>query len=454
MWFRRDLRIADNISYAQISGEVLPIFIFDTHIVKSLPKGDRRVSFIFKNLLRLKEELKTQGLDLAIFYGEPLKVLEYLRGLGFGEVYFSYDNDAYARNRDAKAQEILECKRYNDTFLFESDEILNNDEKPYKVFTPFYKKSLQILSPAHYAQYTSKEKKLAPFDCSFLSVLEDGNVYKKAISLEAIGFSQSPLPDFATASPHSLLERFKERCTEYELRRDFLDTDATSKLGVHLRFGTIGIREVVRELKLWQEEGVRVAPFYRELIWREFWNYLLVHFPHSESENFLPIRPKWRESEEDFAAWREGRSGIPIVDAAMRQLLAEGDMHNRARMITASFLSKNLLLPWQWGERYFAENLLDFECSSNVGSWQWSASTGADAQPYFRIFNPYLQAKKFDPQCAYIKKWIPELRDISPKTILSEEILKKTCIIDYPKPMLSIQASTARAKEAFKGKHC
>jgi len=431
------LRLDDNRAFCEASGEVLPIFIFDTHILDPLDRDDKRVTFIYQNVLNLKNALRERGLDLAIFYGKPEEIFTSLKNRGFQKVYCSKDFDSYALARDEKIGEILELKEFNDNFIFDKDEILTQKNEPYKVFTPFYKASLKVLTPFHYAKSVDKPKQLSIFDF-------------RIPSLTSLGFIHQTLPDFAVASPKKLLTLFKDKILHYEEDRDFLSLESTSKLGIHLRFGTIGIREVLRILKNWQEEGLKVSPFYRELIWREFWNYLLIHFPHSEKENFLKIDPKWRDDRCDFEAWCEGRTGVPIVDAGMRELNKTGYMHNRARMITASFLTKNLLLPWQWGEEYFAKKLLDFEKSTNVGSWQWAASSGADAQPYFRIFNPYLQTKRFDSECSYIKKWIPELREVPKMAICNEEKLVTLNIKGYPKPMVDIKTSSQIAKAAFR----
>lgn len=433
IWFRRDLRLEDNRTFEQASGEVLPLFIFDSHLLSPLPKEDRRVGYIYGEVMRLKSELRARGLDLAIFYGEPLKILSRLKEQGFSRLFASQDYDSYALSRDKTARELLDCRFVLDNYLFDPNEVLKKEGSPYTIFSAYYNQSLKILSEGHYAKGLDLPKKLAPYPIP------------APPSLESMGFSPLPLLESLKILPQKRLEEFSSKITRYALDRDSLEAEATSGLSLFLRFGTLGVREVIRRLKAWQEEGIKVAPFYRQILWREFYAMLLYHFPHSEREDFKPMQMRWSESQERLERWQRGECGVPLVDAGMRELNHTGFMHNRARMVCASFLTKNLHLHWSWGERYFASKLLDYDVAQNVGNWQWCAGSGADAQPFFRIFNPYTQSLKFDPKGEYVKRWIPELRGISTQNWSSEERwegLKER----YLAPIVSAKRSAQEAK--------
>ena len=436
LWFRRDLRVTDSALLQYAEDEVLPIFILDKNILGSLPKDDKRVTFIYESVLNLKRELQSLGLDLAIFYDEPLNVFKTL-AKDFDEVLCSIDFDAYAIKRDKEVEKIIPLKRFNDSFILNPNEHLKADKTPYKVFTPFYKSLNLITQSFSIEEYKRNEKlKLTSFD------------YKKIISLEDLGFVKQELASFLYKDARGLLKEFLLKIDDYQVNRDFFYKDATSKLSVHLRFGLISPKEIFNIVK---KSNVNDCEFFiRELFWREFYNYILFHFPNSESKNFNGINISWNENEDDFKKWCEGKTGVPIIDAAMIHLNKTGLMHNRLRMIVASFLTKNLFIDWKKGEKYFALKLLDYEASSNIGSWQWAASTGADAAPYFRVFNPYTQSSKFDKDGLFIKSVIKELEEVDPKLFHIENALSSNLFYNYPKAIVDISLSRKRAIENFK----
>ncbi len=435
LWFRRDLRGRDNAVLSGAKGEVLPIFIFDRNILDKLPPEDKRVSFIYNSVLKLKQQLQTQGLDLAVFYDYPVNVFMKLKG-GYDEVLCSCDFDDYAVNRDKDIESLLPMKRFYDSYLLHPDEGLKEDGTPYRVFTPFYNNLEYLWGSESLELYgTNRELKLSPFD------------YEAFPLLTSMGFISKELPSFLAKDPFALLEEFKGKLKDYKINRDYFYKDATSKLSVHLRFGLISPREVFNELGKLEDSQF----FIRELFWREFYNYILHHFPKSEFENFNGKVIKWNRDKEHFKAWCEGKTGVPVIDAAMRHLNETGTMHNRLRMITASFLTKNLFLPWQWGESYFAQKLLDYEASSNIGSWQWGASTGADSVPYFRVFNPYIQSEKFDKKGLFIKSVLKELEDADPRLLHKPNGVQSNIFIDYPLPIVDIKSSREEAIKRFKG---
>lgn len=434
LWFRRDLRISDSAILAHAKDEVLPIFIFDTNILSSLPKDDKRVSFLYKSVLKLKENLQSIGLDLAIFHGNPLHVISKLKD-EFDEVLCSVDFDSYARKRDEQMAKIIPLKRYLDAFILDPSAHLKKDGTPYKVFTPFYK-SLDILTTANKIVCFGSNKKLKKVAFA----------YEQYPSLQELGFRLQELPSFLEKEKKELFLDFTCKLDGYEEGRDFFHKDATSKLSVHLRFGLISPREVFNYFR-----GMKKSEFFiRELFWREFYNYTLFHFPYSEEENFNKMQIPWNTNRDDFQKWCDGMSGIPIIDAAMRHLNSTGLMHNRLRMVVSSFLTKNLFIDWRWGEAYFAKKLLDYEASSNVGSWQWAASTGVDAAPYFRVFNPYTQSKKFDKDGIFIKSVIKEFEGVESKLLHVENAVQSNLFIDYPQPMVNIKLSRQQAIEKFK----
>ncbi len=396
-WFRRDLRLKDNngLFRALESGlSVLPVFVFDSEILDKLnDKKDARVSFIYSEIEKLTEALQKEGSSLKILCSNPQEAFQKLiKDFSINAVYTNKDYEPYAIQRDKKVAEFLRAKgidffAFKDHVILEENEVLKDNGDPYTVFTPYSKKWKQVLAKNEIPEFNSEKKldrlfKTEPFEMP---------------KLEELGFEKSSIE----VSP-PLISRGV--ISNYSKTRDLPGIKGTSRLGVHLRFGTISIREVTKiALKLSET-------FLNELIWRNFFIDILWHFPHVSDRAFKPKYDfiQWRNNETEFERWCRGQTGFPMVDAGMRELNETGFMHNRVRMITASFLTKHLLIDWRWGEAYFAEKLLDYELSSNNGNWQWAAGSGCDAAPYFRIFNPEAQLKKFDPQEKYIRNWIPE----------------------------------------------
>jgi deoxyribodipyrimidine photo-lyase len=393
-WFRRDLRLEDNVGLFQALQSqypVIPLFIFDETILERLPKNDPRVGFIHESLSKIQLQLQEKGKSLLIRKGKPELVWEdLLQEYAIQKVFWNKDYEPNAMQRDAAVTDILQSNRvkvatYKDQVIFEKEEIVKSDGLPYTVYTPFKNKWLEkYRTIAPVLEYDA-----VPYFSSFLS----SNFAFP--SIEDIGFEPSQIK----VKPHNL-----KLVANYHETRDFPALDSTSYLSPHLRFGTVSVRKLVN----WAIR--KNETFLRELIWREFFMQILYHFPKVQNQNFKSAYDgiQWRNDEADFKRWCEGRTGYPMVDAGMRQLNETGYMHNRVRMVVASFLCKHLLIEWQWGEAYFAEKLLDYEMSSNVGNWQWAAGTGCDAAPYFRVFNPDIQQKKFDEKGIYIRKWIKE----------------------------------------------
>ena len=420
-WFRRDLRLHDNagLYHALKSGlKVLPLFIFDKNILDKLEdKDDARVTFIHQQLERMNKELKVFKSSLLVSYGNPDEIWEQLvKDYDVKEVYINHDYEPYAKERDGHLQKFfntksIEFKTYKDHSILEKGEVLKDDGKPYVVFTPYKRRYLDTLKPYHYEAY--------PTEKYFNNFLEQP--HQTVINLKAMNFEKSLLV-FPDQSYQNILKN-------YGIDRNFPAKEATSQISVHLRFGTVSIRDLLKNALEISEVWLS------ELIWRDFYFSILWHFPHSADKSFRPEYDliKWRNNEDEFKAWCEGKTGYPIVDAGMRQLNATGFMHNRIRMVVASFLTKHLLIDWRWGERYFARKLLDFELSSNVGGWQWAAGSGVDAAPYFRIFNPYEQVKKFDKDLKYIKKWVPEFSDPFKyaQPIVDHKFARERCLATY-----------------------
>ena len=393
-WFRRDLRLEDNVGLfhaLESKYPVIPLFIFDDAILNSLPKNDARVGFIHDSLSKINHKLQETGSSLLVKKGKTEKVWQVLlQEFNVKEVFFNKDYEPYAIKRDLVICELLEsnktaCFSFKDQVIFEEKEITKSDGLPYTVYTPYKNKWLEkYQSMAPVQEYDTNEK--------------FSNFHKSNFTfttLEQIGFEESSIK----VIPHNL-----KNVLNYHETRDFPALDSTTHLSPHLRFGTVSIRKLVN----WAAHKNKV--FLSELIWREFFMQILFSFPRVVTHNFKSAYDgiQWRNDEEDFKRWCTGTTGYPMVDAGMRELNQTGYMHNRVRMVVASFLCKHLLINWQWGEAYFAQKLLDFELSSNVGNWQWAAGTGCDAAPYFRVFNPEIQLKKFDEKGIYIRKWIPE----------------------------------------------
>ncbi|WP_373036113.1 deoxyribodipyrimidine photo-lyase [Sulfurimonas sp.] len=447
LWFRRDLRVKDN-PLLSLSGNVLPIFIFDTNILKTLERDDKRVSYIFHYVKKLKQEFLAHGLDLKLYYGRPESVFEYiLKENSFDEVIASADYDSYAKERDLHISHKLTFHYLEDTYIFKPDEVLKDDGSPYLVFTPFYKKATVLLKSKNIQEYQRAKNTLIKTDYDGITKVDEAmNVTKVAIEIENIGFEHAELK---IVDPHHKLEVFKDKINDYKEKRDYFSKDASSNLSVDIRFGTIGIREVLRFVLSLKKNDVE--PFIRQLIFRDFYAYLLFHFPNVEYQNYK-YSFNGIKNNETYELFCSAKTGVPIIDAGVRELIQTGNIHNRVRMIIASFFTKDLLLPWQWGERFFAKHLLDYDKASNVLSWQWSAGTGVDPQPYFRVFNPYLQSKKFDKDAIYIKKYVPELLHVESKNIHNEEYLFSTNIQGYPKPIVSHKEAAKKAVEIFKTK--
>lgn len=400
-WFRRDLRLDDNrgLRAALESGRpVLPIFIFDQEILNKIEdRDDARVSFIYEALQEMDRQLRALGSSLFVYHGKPLDIFADLVGrFDVAAIFTNRDYEPYALERDQKIRELIEATGgsfydFKDQVVFEQNEVTKDDGKPYTVFTPFSKKWLARLTPDDLRAEKSEE-----LTDNYLKS-EKGPMP----SLKGLGFepTSTPLPFIRPTVEPKQIEI-------YESTRNIPGDDkSTTRVGLHLRFGTVSIRDLVRRANKAENKT-----WLKELIWREFFMQILWHFPHVVKGAFRPEYNKieWRDDRADFEAWKQGKTGFPIVDAGMRELNATGYMHNRVRMIAASVLIKHLLIDWRKGEAYFARKLLDFELSSNNGNWQWVAGTGCDAAPYFRVFNPDLQQKKFDPKAIYIKKWVPE----------------------------------------------
>ncbi|MFZ1263048.1 MAG: deoxyribodipyrimidine photo-lyase [Chitinophagaceae bacterium] len=420
-WFRRDLRLHDNagLFHALKEGRpVLPIFIFDRNILDELEdKTDRRVEFIHIALQDLQRQLVKLDSTLDVRYGTPLEIFTELLGeYTIGKVFTNQDYEPYAIERDAAIKKLLKEQgtgfySFKDQVLLEKDEVLKEDGKPYTVFTPYSRKWKSVLTPFHLSSYNNKK-----YFKNFYKQPE-----QKLITLAAMGFTGTGQTFPGKEWQGAIIRNYKEQ-------RDFPSIAGTSRLSVHLRFGTISIRVLAGEA------GALNETFLNELIWRDFYQMILWHFPNVVSEAFKPAYDKinWRNNEKEFGAWCNGQTGYPIVDAGMRELNTTGFMHNRVRMIVASFLTKHLLIDWRWGEAYFARKLLDFDLAANNGGWQWAAGSGCDAAPYFRIFNPYLQTQKFDPELKYIRKWVPEFEEFSyPKPLVLHEVARKRCLEVY-----------------------
>jgi deoxyribodipyrimidine photo-lyase len=418
-WFRRDLRLDDNAGfYHALKGErpVLPVFIFDKDILDKLEdKDDARVTFIHQTITNLDKELRQHGSSLLVLHDTPEHAWKTLvNGYPVAAVYANHDYEPSAKKRDAAIEKLLKSndipfQTYKDQVIFEKDEVVKDDGKPYTVYTPYCRKWYQKLTPFYLQAYPNKKH--------FKNLVKTGGF--EMPDLEQLGFEKSDR-EFPPIVYKPLIPGYSEK-------RDFPAIKGTTHIGLHLRFGTVSIRELARTAFGFEEKT-----WLNELIWREFYMMVLDHFPETANHAFKPEydRIEWVNNEKQFAAWCKGETGFPLVDAGIRELNATGYMHNRVRMVVASFLSKDLLIDWRWGERYFARKLLDYEMASNVGGWQWSAGCGTDAAPYFRIFNPDSQLKKFDPELKYIKKWVPEYADFGkyPQPIVDHSFARERCL--------------------------
>ena len=421
-WFRRDLRLYDNSGLSAATSDklkVLPIFIFDTSITNKLPENDRRINFIYDNLVEMDSELKKKyNSSLNIFKGKPIEIFKKLiANYKVNSVYTNNDYEPYAFSRDSSIKKLLESKKiqfksYKDHVVFEKNEVVKDDGNPYVVFTPYMRKWKTNLNE----DLTNLEEK---------KVLN--NFYTKTIS------GLLDLNNYGFIENDKKIESFKlnsEIVTKYAETRNFPSINSTSKLGPYLRFGTVSVRKIVTGLLKFKDQT-----FLNEIIWREFFMQILFHFPHTSTKSFKPKYDKivWLDDPKSFDAWKNGETGFPLVDAGMKELNKTGFMHNRVRMITASFLCKHLLIDWRLGEKYFALKLNDYEMASNVGNWQWASGSGVDAAPYFRIFNPHTQIVKFDKNRDYINKWLNTDSNDYPNEIIDHKIARKRCLETYKK---------------------
>jgi deoxyribodipyrimidine photo-lyase len=421
-WHRRDIRTTDNagLYHALKSGlQVIPIFIFDKNILEKLAnKSDKRVNFIHEQISDLKLEYQKLGTDLWIEYGEVNDIWKSLvKKFNIKKVFINHDYEPYANDRDAVIKQFLnnlsiDFLSFKDQCIFEKEEVTKDDGKPYTVFTPYSRKWKAKLNDDYLKPYETEK---------YFDALLKVETLQTLISLNEMGFEKVVVNYPSKQTTLAIIKNYSEQ-------RNFPSIAGTSKLGIHFRFGTISIREKAKKTI-----GISEV-FLNELIWRDFYMMILHHFPHIVKRAFRPEYDKinWINNEHDFKSWCEGKTGYPIVDAGMRELNETGFMHNRVRMIVASFLTKHLLIDWRWGEAYFAQKLLDFDLSANNGGWQWAAGCGTDAAPYFRVFNPTLQAQKFDKENQYIKKWVPEFLSINyTKPIVEHTFARNRCLQVY-----------------------
>ncbi|NBU51934.1 MAG: deoxyribodipyrimidine photo-lyase [Chitinophagia bacterium] len=428
-WFRRDLRLHDNAALFHALKEnkkVQCIFIFDKNILDDLKDSkDVRVAFIHDTLSEIKQTLNSYGADLWVFHDTALDAWQkILSQNNVDKIYFNRDYEPYALNRDQELNILAESMNidvctYKDHVVFESHEVLKDDGNPYVVFTPYKRKWMSLLESG---RLENNFDVLKTFKCEdYLSNLNPVDEPMAFISLGAMGFEKTNIAIPSKEVSQSLI-------MEYGDKRNFPAIHGTSRLGVHYRFGTVSIREKAAK-------AIGLSETYlNELIWRDFYSQILHHFPHIVKESFRKKYDNidWRNNKEEFEAWCQGKTGYPIVDAGMRELNTTGYMHNRVRMIAASFLTKHLLIDWRWGEAYFAQKLLDYDLASNNGGWQWASGSGTDAAPYFRIFNPWTQQDKFDKHKAYIKKWIPEYGTPQyPQPIVDHKEARERCLKTY-----------------------
>jgi len=461
-WLRRDLRLKDHVALSEairLSQEVILAFVFDTTILSKLKdKRDRRITFIHQSLQELDQKLRKKGSALVVLHGDPIKEIpEFAGRIKAQAVFTNRDYEPVARKRDKTVQTAcrsrgIDFQDFKDQVLFEGDELSTKSGTPFKVFTPYKKTWLEALSPAHYHNHSPKLNRLMPEN----QLME----YRQDWSLKTLGFEPANLWLVAgETGAQKRLRKFLPHLTNYDKARDYPSLpNGTSGLSVHLRFGTLSIRSLVR-LAL-DTPGSGAQTWLSELIWRDFYQMILDRFPHVAQGCFKKQydQIQWPGSNTLFKTWCVGQTGFPLIDAAMRLFEQTGWMHNRLRMIVASFLTKDLLVDWRKGERWFADKLLDFDLAANNGGWQWCASTGCDAQPYFRIFNPVTQSKRFDPEGRFIREQLPELANFSNKHIhwphntTLEEQKKAHCILgkDYPKPVVVHSKQRIEALRLFK----
>ncbi len=418
-WFRRDLRLDDNkgLYNSLKNDQTQPIFIFDKNILDKLEESDARLTFIHNELEKINQQLSIYESSIEFYYGYPLEIWQSIvKSNNIKNVFWNNDYEPYSIKRDDEIRNLLiqnkiQVQTFKDQVIFEESEITKDDGKPYTIFTPYKNKWL------------SKIKTIEKFNCeSYYYNLKKSK--STIIPLDEMGFIKSKIE----VKDYSFLN-----LENYDKFRDYPFKDQTSYLSPHLRFGTISVRECV-------SNAIQINEiFLSELIWREFFKQILFHFPYVLKKPFKIKYSNiiWINNLNDFEAWKNGVTGYPLVDAGMRELNETGYMHNRVRMITASFLIKHLLIDWRWGEKYFAKKLLDFDLSSNNGNWQWAAGTGCDSAPYFRIFNPISQLKKFDQALNYSKKWIKDFdRPTYPKPIIEHKYARERCLRIYKEGLM------------------
>ena len=421
-WFRRDLRLDDNVGfYEALKSDlpVLPIFIFDSEILEKLPKDDARVTFIFETLQHMRKTFQNENnSSIAIYQGKPIEIYKQLiKDYQINTVFTNHDYEPYAKKRDDEIKTFLsendiQFKTFKDHVIFEKDEVVKGDGNPYVVYTPYMKTWKEKFKDYNLEIFYTN---------SYLDNLVK-NTRLPNLSLNDIGFTRSE----QTITDYNVTPTLIQ---DYEATRNFPAKDSTSRLGPHLRFGTVSIRKMIKKAIAEKNEI-----FWQELIWREFFMQILWQFPHTVNKSFKAKydRIEWRNNEDEFKLWCEGKTGYPLVDAGMRQLNQTGFMHNRLRMLVGSFLCKHLLIDWRWGEAYFAEKLHDYEMASNVGNWQWVAGSGVDAAPYFRIFNPTTQIDKFDKNLDYIKTWVPDFQELTyPNKMVDHKFARERCLETY-----------------------
>jgi deoxyribodipyrimidine photo-lyase len=427
-WFRRDLRLEDNHGlFEALNGKhkVLPIFIFDSEILENLPKHDARVTFIHSTLQNLNITLKSKAnSSIGLYYGKPIEIFKQLvNSYSISTVYTNHDYEPYAKTRDSEVSKFLKSnditfKSYKDQVIFEKGDVVKKDGEPYLVYTPYMKRWKETFRQNALKTYPSENCLSNLFTSKTLPFLK----------LSQIGFDNS----FQKIKPYRVSSG---RIQNYEATRNFPAKDSTSRLGPHLRFGTVSIRAMVNKAVAETNEI-----FWQELIWREFFMQILWHFPQTQTQSFKSKYDRiiWRNNDIEFKAWCEGKTGYPLVDAGMRQLNETGFMHNRVRMLVGSFLCKHLLIDWRWGEAYFAEKLHDYDMASNIGNWQWVAGCGVDAAPYFRIFNPTTQIQKFDKNLEYIKTWVPDFQELTyPTPMVDHKFARERCLAVYKEALNS-----------------
>jgi len=421
-WHRRDLRLHDNagLYHALRSGfPVICLFIFDKNILDKLEnKQDSRVTFIHHSVLELQKKLAEQDSDILVRYGTPNEIWEKLiKEFEIAEVYTNHDYEPYAKARDQEIEILLKAsgisfKTFKDQVIFEKNEIQTGQNTPYTVFTPYSRAWKAKCNDFYLSSYPTEQ-----YFTHFLKIKN-----QPVLKLEDIGFAESKDPFPSRQVENEVLEK-------YEDRRNYPAQPGTTHIGIHLRFGTVSIREMARKAFKTSQTWLN------ELIWRDFYQQILWNFPHVGEGKAFRVeydRIQWRNNQREFKMWCDGKTGYPLVDAGMHEINTTGFMHNRVRMVVASFLTKHLLIDWRWGEAYFAEKLLDYDLAANNGGWQWAAGSGTDAAPYFRIFSPMAQAEKFDPKGDYIRKWVPELNSLNyPDPIVDHKMARERCLKAY-----------------------